>query len=202
MRYGNESLAASGIAVWNSQIAMTLRPDLWSSGVDCGMDFGRLYSRQVIDSHLDGKCHTCFVTLEGIDARVKVLARSLDMIAKRVEWLTGYTVIKIDVESHVPRPVRAVVPPRVAVNGDRFSGVVTKEAGIACSNCNHFTAGHSCRNPEVSGIAVPDSRVGRRCLAFVPIYESMDSRSGVQRWPELVALAQGSKELEVNHVGL
>jgi hypothetical protein len=205
LTFAQQSMAASGIAIWSSEIAYKMRPDMWSGPMDCAGDFGTRYSKSLAENYLVDECHAAIVTFEGIGYPVRVIARSSDQLAMRLEWLTGRKVLKMLVHSPVIRQEpkadsqRETAPPK---NGDRFAGVLTKEPGRTCAGCDHFTPGHSCRRSDASGIAVPNVNVVRRCPAFVPLFENLDSRSGAQLWPELVGLAQGSKELEVNHVGV
>jgi DNA-binding transcriptional ArsR family regulator len=64
----------------------------------------------------------------------------------------------------------------------------SKEPGRTCGDCENITAGGSCKDSRASGIERPDQVALRRCVAFVPKYESMDSRNGRQLWPELIAV--------------
>lgn len=87
-QYAIQSLAACGFAVMRSTVAWQLRPDLWSSAQDCGVGFAKV--------EIEGT-QRLNVTLAGI-GDVPVLTRSLDRLAERIEWITGYKVLKIEVE--------------------------------------------------------------------------------------------------------
>ncbi|MFZ2855791.1 MAG: hypothetical protein WAZ34_16960 [Rhodocyclaceae bacterium] len=89
--YAHQCLAASGFAVMHSEVAWKLRPDLWGSGQECGMHFGRVDIADV---------QRKTATLTGIGP-VLVLTRSPDMLEKRIEWVTGIKVEKIEIEQPV-----------------------------------------------------------------------------------------------------
>lgn len=78
--YMHQCLSASGLAVMDSRIAWQLRPDLWSCAQDCGLTFRKQQNadrvRRVIAT---------FPTY----GDVLVMARSLDGLEKRLEWLVG-----------------------------------------------------------------------------------------------------------------
>lgn len=86
--YALQCLAASGIAVMNSSIAWKLRPDLWASGQDCALGFNRLLT-------IPGARRYVAILMDGMVGEVIVLARSDDMLEKRLEWLTGHKVEKL-----------------------------------------------------------------------------------------------------------
>lgn len=88
-QYAIQSLAACGFAVMRSTVAWQLRPDLWSSAQECGIDF----ACKVI---LDGVTRVN-VTLDGVGV-VPVLTRSIGHLAERIQWITGYVVLKIEEE--------------------------------------------------------------------------------------------------------
>lgn len=190
--YGQQCLASAGFVVWDNRVAMRVSPHLWNGdGLSCRHDFGRLYADQVLHQLLAPTCHQISLNLEGFGPCL-VLARSLDQIEQRVLWITGLRVVPAGQE--VPAPARwkderpATQP---EPNGDRFHGVVTKQPGRACSGCDHFTTGYACRQSAVSGLERPMVNVLRRCLAFKPVYEAIDGRTGVQLWPELKEVSHG-----------
>lgn len=78
--YTHQCIAASGLAVMNSRIAWQLRPDLWSGAQDCAFTFRK---QQNVDS-----VHRVVATFP-IYGEVLVLARSLDNLEKRLEWIVG-----------------------------------------------------------------------------------------------------------------
>ena len=87
-QYAIQSLAASGFAVMRSTVAWQLRPDLWGSAQECGMDFGKAF--------VEG-AKRLNVTLEGVGS-VQLLTRSTDLLAERIQWVTGIKVLKIEEE--------------------------------------------------------------------------------------------------------
>lgn len=84
--YTQQALAATGFAVQNSIVAWRLRPDLWASDQECGVDFRRVKVAGTLRMR---------ATLAGLGP-VIVLARSTDMLAKRIEWITGFPVSAIE----------------------------------------------------------------------------------------------------------
>lgn len=87
--YAIQSLAACGFAVMRSAVAWQLRPDLWSSAQECGIDFsGKVALEGVIRVN---------VTLDGVGV-VPVLTRSMGHLAERIQWITGHVVLKIEEE--------------------------------------------------------------------------------------------------------
>lgn len=183
-KYVTESLAACGLAVISGQVAATLRPDLWRAGTEAGVDLARLKvsNRQGVARYS--------VQFEGLNRPVEVLARSADRLALRLEWVTGFRATDIDVveppQGTRPKPAPPAAKPDP--RADRYPGVVTKEEGRQCGSCKHFTAGGLCKASQVSGIERPHGGTRRRCLGFTPLFEDRDQRSGLQLWPELVAV--------------
>lgn len=89
--YATHCLAASGFAVMSSVVAYRLRPDLWASGQECAFDFrGR-------DLRIEGTGRM-IVTIPGV-GQAPILTRSTDMLEKRIEWVTGFKVEKIEDET-------------------------------------------------------------------------------------------------------
>ncbi len=86
-RYMHQCLAASGIAVMDSRIAWQLRPDLWASAQDCGLSFRR---QQNAD-----RVHRVVATFPTY-GEVLVMARSLDSLEKRLEWIVGEAPTSMD----------------------------------------------------------------------------------------------------------
>lgn len=190
MKYVNESLAACGFCVLNSAVAMRVRSDIWTTGVECASDFGRKELTAKLNN-LPGV--TRFTgQLEGISRNVLVLSRSPDFLAQRIGWVTGYSVLQLLPEGHyLPAPSGQTEATMQRwsepTTDDRFSGITTKEPGRTCGTCQHMTAGHNCSVAEISGLEHPAGGTWRRCLGYTPTREQYDSRTGVQLWPELVA---------------
>lgn len=81
-----QCLAASGVAIMDPRIAYELRPDMWASLQDCAITFRK---KQKADRVL-----RMTATLEGLGP-VLVLARSLDQLAQRLEWIVGRAVLDL-----------------------------------------------------------------------------------------------------------
>lgn len=99
-QYAIQSLASCGFAVMRSTVAWQLRPDLWSSAQECGIDFSGKVA-------LEGVTRVN-VTLDGIGV-VPVLTRSMGHLAERIQWITGYMVLKIE-EEQLATPVQEKPP--------------------------------------------------------------------------------------------
>lgn len=186
--YLDQQLAASGFAIQDSVIACTLRGDLWTSGMEASADFApsrfRLKDRPGV--------RRFSAVFKGRESRpVVVLARNADHLAMRIEWVTGLTVLDLYEEAtghQAPTGSELHLKPRQEVSDDVHAGVLTKEPGRTCGDCEHITAGGRCKAYPASGIERPVQRALRRCVTFAPLFESMDSRTGRQLWPELTAL--------------
>lgn len=109
--YVQQSLAACGFAVIASQIAYKLRPDLWASGQSCAYDIRPM--------QIDGTIRLS-VRLEGLDAPVLVLTRSMDDLARRIEWITGHRVVEIGEYQEKPQPVATIAPDPAAYRQARI----------------------------------------------------------------------------------
>ena len=99
-QYAIQSLAACGFAVMRSTVAWQLRPDLWSSAQECGMDFSGKVALEGVTS--------VNVTLDGVGV-VPVLTRSMGHLAERIQWITGYMVLNIE-EDQPAAPVQEKPP--------------------------------------------------------------------------------------------
>lgn len=197
--YINQSLAACGFAVLSSQIAWKLRPDLWSSAQDCGISFS---PRPVDHPHV----RKVTAHLAGFGP-VPVLTRSLDLLASRIGWITGYAVESInDEEGAQPvRPVAVAAVPSAEVPDIRAGknyGVTTKEGPRSCSTCDNYTAGGACKAAAsglldfVSGEYRPRPNSPRKCLGFAAKYGAMDGRDGRTLWPEIAAVVDSGNAPE------
>lgn len=185
--YGQQCLASAGFVIWDNRVAMRVSPHHWNGdGLNCRHDFGRLYADQVLHQLLAPTCHQISLNLEGFGPCL-VLARSLDQIEQRVLWITGLRVVPAGQEVPAPTRWRDERPaPTPAPNGDRFHGVATKQPGRTCSGCEHMSPGSTCTKSGVSGLKHPLINAVRRCPAFVPHFDAVDSRTGAQLWPELM----------------
>jgi hypothetical protein len=84
--YAHQCIAASGLAVMDHRIAWELRPDLWSGAQDCAFTFRK-------QQKADG-VQRMTATFDGLGP-VLVLARSLDNLAQRLEWIVGRPVLAL-----------------------------------------------------------------------------------------------------------
>ena len=109
--YTHQCVAASGIAVMDARIAFELRPDLWASDQDCFMTFRKAQKVEGVQR--------LTVTFEGYGP-VLVLARSLDNLAKRLEWIVGRPVLDL-------KPAEPEAPPAAHTDFNRLA-VSAKEA--------------------------------------------------------------------------
>lgn len=186
--YLDQQLAASGFAIQDSVIACTLRGDLWTSGMEASADFApsrfRLKDRPGVRQFI--------AVFKGRESRpVVVLARNSDHLALRIEWVTGLTVLDLYEEAtgqQVPTGSELHHKPLQEVSDDVHAGVLTKEPGRTCGDCENITVGGRCKGYPASGIERPVQGTLRRCVAFTPKYDSVDSRTGRQLWPELTAV--------------
>lgn len=191
-KYIDESLAATGFVILTSAAAYRLRSDLWTSGPECGSDFaGKNWQHHV--GYLQG-IKRFHARIEGMPGLTDVIARSADHLVTRIRWITGLEVTALFAEEDIAgQPAPSDVPRKpVALSGDLHAGTQTAQGPRSCSVCENFTAGHACTKPKESGIERPNSREPRRCLAFEPLWDSGDNRTGVQLWPELQDLEKTS----------
>jgi len=107
VHYATQALAASGFAILGSQVAVAMRPDIWSSAMECSGDFVTAKQRNAFAA-IPG-VHRRQVKLAGVDRPLMVLTRSLDMLEKRIEWVTGFKVETLT-DEELPEPVRTVTP--------------------------------------------------------------------------------------------
>lgn len=100
-KYIHEALASGGFAVIDAEVAATLRPDLWSrGGAEAGGDLLLLRrTNQLVG--LRG-VHRMTVRLRGIDRDLLVLTRSLDLLDRRIQWVTGREVVALEHEIQAP----------------------------------------------------------------------------------------------------
>ena len=106
--YITQALAHSGLALVSTEWAFKLRPDLWASGQDCMMDFGGAYQKGDLENIATAtNTHRLSVMFLGAERPVQVLARSLDNIEQRIEWLTGSRVVSVETRQDAPKPDKA-----------------------------------------------------------------------------------------------
>lgn len=193
-KYIAESLGSCGFAVLRGQIAYTQRPDLWATGSDASYDFQDKQLNNRLGTVIG--CKTYLARFEGIDGPlIKVLARSEDQLAQRLEWVTGFRPKLLIHESEMQgQRDESNIPPRKNLSmgastegGDLYQDLVTAEPGRRCTECE-WSRGRGCGNSDESGINWPALNAPRRCIAFRPVFSSNDGRLGTVLWPELAAL--------------
>lgn len=189
-QYLHQSMAATGFCIVNGGIAASLRPDLWPNGNECSGDF-MAAKKHGFDAPHGAQAY--LLRVKGHSTDLHLLARNHDQLAQRIEWVTGKEVQEVipmrDLQGVPDAPATDQEAARPS-NGDLYEGVTTAEAGRTCASCEHASAGHTCKQPERSGIAEPSMGVLRRCPAFQPHYHAIDRRNGAALWPELVSTAQ------------
>lgn len=193
--YIHQSLAACGFAVLSASVAWKLRPDLWASAQDCGMDFrsADVEGTQKVTAYLAGI------------GPVSVLTRSLDLLDSRIEWVTGCFVEAINDAPSVTKAAHAVAPVVVKVADMRAGkdyGIATAEGPRTCGECHNLTAGGTCKAAArcvldfVAGEYRPLPNAPRKCLGFTAKFEAMDGRSGRALWPEIAAVVDAANTPE------
>jgi len=94
--YIPQALAATGFAFLDLDIACALRPDLFPGGQASvpigGLNPGRIRSDGGIRGGIN-EARRYVVWLEGREKPALVLARSDDMLAMRIQWITGSKVL-------------------------------------------------------------------------------------------------------------
>lgn len=78
-RYAGSCLSGAGFAIMHPPIAWQLRPDLWTTGEMCVQSGWNIKMPGTVRMLAD---------LEGY-GQVLVLARSIDNLAQRIEWIVG-----------------------------------------------------------------------------------------------------------------
>lgn len=109
--YVHQCIASSGLAVMDSRIAWQLRPDMWASDQDCFMTFRKAQNVEGVQRMT--------ATFEGYGP-VLVLARSLDQLAQRLQWIVGRPVLEL-------KPAEPEALPAVPTDFNRIQ-VNAKEA--------------------------------------------------------------------------
>jgi hypothetical protein len=194
MQYTHQALAASGFAVIDSQVAMTMRPDIWNSGMVCAGEFAQKSTK----NSLGGISGVMRMTarLSGLDRPVRVLTRSTDRLAERIEWVTGFVVDKLEPEQVATSQVApaAIIPRRPNPNAIEFVAVTISTANLprSCSVCDNLTHGGNCKEAVHQGEAPewkPSANAPRLCLHYVPDHyttsTTSDYSTGRELWPEV-----------------
>lgn len=195
-KYIAESLGSTGFAVLRGQIAFTQCPHLWATASDASYDFMEKNLNNRLGTVIG--CQTYLARFKGVDGPlIKILARSTDQLAQRIEWVTGFKAILLIHENEMAGvldqadvPARKVFMIGSVEGGDLYPDLVTAEPGKRCSECEFSTSGSGCTAFKESRIRYPNLNVPRRCIAYRPRYESADARLGVQLWPELTNMTK------------
>ena len=108
MDYIHQSLATAGFAIIDVEMAATLRPDIILNGVCAASDIGAIHARNALNN-IPGLIRLR-VKLAGQDRMMLVVTRSTDMLADRIQWITGGVVEVLEPEEAVPVPVSEESP--------------------------------------------------------------------------------------------
>lgn len=187
--YAHTCLSGSGFVILDAEIACTLRPDLWGSsgGLEAAHEMANARRRSKIAA-IPG--HRFLLRLEGHPRDIEVIARSDDMLDRRIEWVTGMRVLDLIPASElegVAMVGEATTKPRATRgSNDLYHGTKTAEPGRTCSQCDRLSVNGTCMASEDSQINRPAANVLRRCKAFTPLWGSDDGRNAAQLWPEIV----------------
>lgn len=191
--YLHSNLASAGFALLDFELACTLRPDLWGAhgGNAAAHEFGKPSSRNKINA-IPGQ--RFLLRLKGHGRDIEVIARSDDMLDRRIQWATGMQVLDLipmaELEGvAMPDPAMAAKPRAKRISEDLYHGVPTAEPGRTCSQCDCLSVSGACRSAKVSGTEQPAANTLRRCPAFIPVWGSDESRTGAQLWPEIMGAA-------------
>lgn len=187
--YLHTSLSGAGFVILDSVIACTLRPDLWGAngGMEAAYEMARPHNANKINAI---PCQRFLLRLKGHGRDIEVIARSDDMLERRIQWATGIQVLDLipmaELEGvAMPDPTMAAKPRANRISDDLYHGTPTAEPGRTCSQCDCLSVSGACRSAKVSGIEQPAANTLRRCPAFIPVWGSDESRTGAQLWPEI-----------------
>jgi hypothetical protein len=195
MTYVNAALGSTGFAVLSAKVAYRLMPDNWCDAIDANHDLASKTLPAKLNS-VQG-CTAYLVRFAEFESGlIKVLSRSADQLAQRIEWVTGYRVRQLVLASELIGTLDPadVAPRNVSpASGDLHPDAVTAEPRKVCGECEWASTGSSCTNSGESGIERPAMNTPRLCKAFRPKFESLDSRTARQLWPELWTLTAATK---------
>lgn len=94
--YCTLQLSAAGFALLNPRAAMRLRPDLWpNAGMVCAGEFGQQKHQPPQMAALFPGAALYMAHIDGLGA-IPVLAYSTDELERRINWMTGYRVERLD----------------------------------------------------------------------------------------------------------
>lgn len=197
-KYLHQSLAATGFAIMNSEIAIRQRPDLWGGYMECGAEFSRAINRNQFASLPNTLRLTA--RLAGVASPVLVLARSMSRLGERIEEITGMAVERLEPETKTARTVAPIQPRRDTPVPDdiEHSNTATIEPPRSCRQCDNLTNDGGCMSamrgqfPGRPAHYRPTANHPRRCLKYTPgrnLVEGdrADYRTGPELWPEIAA---------------
>ena len=95
--YAHQQLAACGFTVLSAEVAASLRPDMFITGLDADYEL-RQASRCNAFSNLP-RVKRMVAQLEGMGRPLVVLTRSLDDPERRIEHVTGFKVLSLEPEA-------------------------------------------------------------------------------------------------------
>lgn len=119
--YASQALAACGFVVMDPRVAWLLRPDLWGSGAACGFSLQRgaaVAGTQAMVADLTGL------------GQVRVLTRSVDALAQRIQWVTGFAVTSLEAEDSAPSAPSAAVQQQAAQRRHADQQAMDKQAEL------------------------------------------------------------------------
>lgn len=189
--YLHTSLAGAGFVILDSQIACTLRPDLWggNGGMEAAHEMANARRRSKIAA-IPG--HRFLLRLEGHPRDVELIARNDDMLDRRIQWVTGIVVLDLipmaELEGVAMVDEFTTKPRAFRGSDDLHHGTKTVEPGRTCSQCDRLSVNGMCMTAADSQIQRPAANVLRRCKAFTPLWGSDDGRNAAQLWPEIVGV--------------
>lgn len=115
--YAHQAMAACGFAVLSPEVAATLRPDLFHTGMEAAGSLGEANQHR----HFHGMRGVTRLRAElaGLaNPTVIVITRSMDDLDRRIEQVTGFNVLSIGPE---PVAVPKDAPDQVANGGRDFA---------------------------------------------------------------------------------
>lgn len=100
--YAAQCLAGAGFAIIDSEVAMTLRPDLWTSGIECHGAFASHHAPHALGALVGVQRFK--VLFEGAERPLLVLVRCSDQLQERIRWVTGRRVLDLAPEAEEIKP--------------------------------------------------------------------------------------------------
>src|SRR5512135_733577 len=114
-RYLNESLAGCGFAVLDHEAAFRLRGrELWQTSTEAWVDSGGVAVLEQLADAMGQRLLKFMAEAVDADGRkrvVPVVARSGDMLDRRIEWVVGYQSVKLKAVARFVEPQPAAPKP-------------------------------------------------------------------------------------------